>query len=199
MQNTTLQFTVSPLSGLSHAKAAVLASLFACLIKLFQRLPTGTDMLRLTRILATHCLAIALGFALGIFLLPVLTAPPAPSDAEVASSSKLASFNGMFQKDLPGSDFLHWGEGTISLSAEQISFIGSLAPGPDYKLYLTPELVLTEQEFLAVKADSARVGDVRTFDNFILAVPQEIDLENYKAVIIWCESFGEFITAASYR
>jgi hypothetical protein len=58
---------------------------------------------------------------------------------------------------------------------------------------------LTEQAFLAVKADSARVGDVRTFDNFILAVPPEIDLESYKAVIIWCESFGEFITAASYR
>jgi hypothetical protein len=77
--------------------------------------------------------------------------------------------------------------------------MGSLAPGPDYKLYLTTELVLTEQEFLAVKADAVRVGDVRTFDNFILAVPQEIDLENYKAVVIWCESFGEFITAASYR
>ena len=156
-------------------------------------------MLRLTRILATHGLAIALGFALGIFLLPLLTAPPPPTDAEVASSSKLASFNGMFQKDLPGSDFLHWGEGTISLSAQQISFMGSLAPGPDYKLYLTPELVLTEQEFLAVKADSARVGDVRTFDNFILAVPPGIDPGDYKAVIIWCESFGEFITAASYR
>ena len=199
MQNSTLPFAVSPLSGLSHAKAGVLASLFACLITLFHRLPTGTDMLRLTRILATHGLAIALGFALGIFLLPLLTAPPPPTDAEVASSSKLASFNGMFQKDLPGSDFLHWGEGTISLSAQQISFMGSLAPGPDYKLYLTPELVLTEQEFLAVKADSARVGDVRTFDNFILAVPPGIDPGDYKAVIIWCESFGEFITAASYR
>ena len=199
MQNSTLPFAVSPLSGLSHAKAGVLASLFACLITLFHRLPTGTDMLRLTRILATHGLAIALGFALGIFLLPLLTAPPPPTDAEVASSSKLASFNGMFQKDLPGSDFLHWGEGTISLSAQQISFMGSLAPGPDYKLYLTPELVLTEQAFLAVKANSARVGDVRTFDNFILAVPPGIDLESYKAVIIWCESFGEFITAASYR
>jgi hypothetical protein len=24
-------------------------------------------------------------------------------------------------------------------------------------------------------------------------------LENYNTVIVWCESFGEFITAAKYR
>jgi len=66
MQNSTLLSAVSPLSGLSHAKAAVLASFFACLITLFRRLPTGTDMLRLLRILTTHGLAIAPGFALAL-------------------------------------------------------------------------------------------------------------------------------------
>ena len=50
-----------------------------------------------------------------------------------------------------------------------------------------------------VKDQSARVGDVRTFDNFIVSIPDGIELEDYKAVVIWCESFGEFITATSYR
>ena len=44
-----------------------------------------------------------------------------------------------------------------------------------------------------------RVGDVRTFENFIVAVPQGIDPANYSAVVVWCEAFGQFITAAPYR
>ena len=44
-----------------------------------------------------------------------------------------------------------------------------------------------------------RVGDVNTFENFIVPVPASIDPQAYSAVIIWCESFGQFITAAEYR
>lgn len=44
-----------------------------------------------------------------------------------------------------------------------------------------------------------RVGDVNTFENFVVAVPESIDLTKYTAVIVWCETFGQFITAAKYR
>ena len=44
-----------------------------------------------------------------------------------------------------------------------------------------------------------RVGDVKTFENFVVAVPASIDLRKYTAVIVWCETFGQFITAAKYR
>jgi len=46
---------------------------------------------------------------------------------------------------------------------------------------------------------SVKIGAVKTFDNFILDIPENIDPANYRALIVWCESFGEFITAASYR
>ena len=85
------------------------------------------------------------------------------------------------------------------ISARKISFKGSLAPGPDYKLYLTPDLALTEQEFMVIKDQSAYVGDVKTFDNFILSLPENIDPSKYRAIIVWCETFGEFISAASYQ
>jgi hypothetical protein len=45
----------------------------------------------------------------------------------------------------------------------------------------------------------ARIGDVRTFENFVVPVPEGIDPAAYNTVIVWCESFGEFITAAKYR
>jgi len=156
-------------------------------------------MFRFLRFLLTHGIALALGFVLGIYLLPILIAPEAPSNSEVTASSEQAIFSGEFRKDLPGSDFLHWGDGNISISKNQISFMGSLAPGPDYQLYLTRDLALTEQEFLLIKEQSAKIGAVMTFDNFILNIPENIDPANFKAIIIWCETFGEFITAASYQ
>lgn len=156
-------------------------------------------MFKLIRFLVTHGIALVAGFALGIYLLPVLTAPDAPTNAEVSSSAAQALFTADFHRKLPGSDFLHWGEGQISISTKQIGFMGSIAPGPDYQLYLTPTLAQTEEEFLMMKDESAKIGAVKTFDNFILDIPENIDPSNYRALIVWCESFGEFITAASYR
>jgi hypothetical protein len=149
--------------------------------------------------LISHSIAMAAGFALGIYLLPILIAPSAPSDAEVAQASDKAIFTTMLNKDLPGSDFLHWGVGKLSISTRRVSFTGELAPGPDYRLYLTPVLALDEQEFLAIKENSAYIGDIKTFDNFILNVPEDINPAEFSAVVVWCETFGEFITAASYR
>ena len=156
-------------------------------------------MFRFLRFLFTHGIALALGFVLGIYLLPILIAPEAPSNSEVTASSQQAIFSGKFRKDLPGSDFLHWGDGDFSITKNQISFMGSLAPGPDYQLYLTRDLALTEQEFLLIKDQSPKIGAVATFDNFILDIPQNINPADFKAIIIWCESFGEFITAANYQ
>lgn len=155
--------------------------------------------MKMIRILFTHGLALALGFALGIYLLPVLIAPPAPSDAEVSSSAQGAVYSTRFTRDLPGSDFLHWGEGEVSISPTRIAFMGSIAPGPDYQLYLTRELVLTEADFLPLKQDAARIGAVKTFDNFILDLPPGVDPADYKALVVWCETFSEFITAAAYQ
>ena len=76
---------------------------------------------------------------------------------------------------------------------------GTLAPGPDYKVYLVTTFVQTEADFLNVKDQSARIGDVKTFDGFIVDVPAGVDVTAYTTVVIWCETFSEFISAAQYR
>ena len=156
-------------------------------------------MFRWIVLLASHLGMLAVGFALGIYFLPILTAPEGPSEAEVVSAAQQALFKTQFTRDLPGSDFLHWGEGEVTISPKQITFMGEMAPGPDCMLYLTRELVLDEASFLAIKEDSALIGPVKTFDKFVLDVPAGVNLNEYKAVIVWCESFSEFITAGSYR
>ena len=147
----------------------------------------------------THIAAAAGGFALGIYALPILQAPNAPSASEVAALQSQVVFSGQFRRDLQDSDLLHWGEGVVSIGDGVISLVGSLAPGPDYRLYLSPRFVETEKDFRALKASMVQVGPVNTFDNFIVPVPDDIDTSAYKAVVIWCEAFGQFITAAQYQ
>lgn len=154
-------------------------------------------------LVATHGLAlglgVALGFALGVYALPILIAPPAPSATEVAAQAAAAGFTGRFRRELKDSDALHWGEGTVSVGARSIALAGRLAPGPDYKLYLSPEFVETEAEFKRLKPAMVRVADIKTFDNFIVEVPVGIDVGRYSTVIVWCETFSQFISAAKYR
>jgi hypothetical protein len=147
----------------------------------------------------SHTLTLGIGFALGVHFLPVLIAPPAPTAAEVLAQAREASYKGQFRRDLKDSDTLHWGEGTVSVSAGSIALAGELAPGPDYKLYLSPEFVETEADFNRLKPNMVRVGDVKTFKNFLIPVPASVDPSRYNTVVVWCETFSQFITAAQYK
>jgi hypothetical protein len=147
----------------------------------------------------SHAAVAAVGFAAGIYVLPILIAPESPATAELRSLEAGARFTGRFRRDLPGSDFLHWGEGVVAVGATSVSLRGTLAPGPDYKVYLSPEYVETEAQFQAVKSSAARLGDVRTFTDFVVGVPPDVDVDRYNTVVIWCETFGQFISAARYR
>ena len=124
---------------------------------------------------ATHMGALGIGFALGIYLLPIISAPPAPSDAEVTAAMSDAKFTGEFRRDLQDSDALHWGEGKVFVSNTAVSLQGEVAPGPAYRLYLSPKFVETEEAFLQTKSEMAFVGDVKTFKNFIVSMPAGVD------------------------
>jgi hypothetical protein len=156
-------------------------------------------MFRWIALLLTHGVMLAVGFALGVYFLPILTAPPAPDQAMLERTAQSARYKATLTRDLKGSDFLHWGEGTISVSADKIVHMGRLAPGPDYNLYLVKGFVEDETEFLKVKGRAQRLGDIKTFDGFIVDVPNGVDIEQYDTVLVWCEAFSEFITAAKYR
>ena len=156
-------------------------------------------MTRALLFIASHLGVLVLGFALGVYLLPILSAPPAPSMADVQASAHGALYHGEFKRSLAGSDALHWGEGRVTVSASSVTLAGRLAPGPAYRLYLVPEFVETQEAFERVKARSLPAGDIRTFDNFIVPLPGGTPVDRYNTVVVWCEAFSQFITAARYR
>lgn len=155
--------------------------------------------MRIFALLASHALVGGAGFAAGIYLLPILTAPPPAPVEQIRLVADRAQFEGAFRRDLKGSDFLHWGEGRVWVGPEVVALHGRVSPGPDYKLYLSPAFVEDEAAFLALKAEMVRIGDVKTFENFIVPLPAGVDPTAYTTVVVWCEAFGEFISAARYR
>ncbi|MCR1005604.1 MAG: DM13 domain-containing protein, partial [Stenotrophomonas maltophilia] len=93
-------------------------------------------MRRILILLATHLLALGLGFGLGVYFLPILIAPDDPPVAQVQAAMDEAPYRTTFRRDLKGSDAVHWAEGNVSVSPRQVAFDGKMGPGPDYKVYL---------------------------------------------------------------
>ena len=46
-----------------------------------------------------------------------------------------------------------------------------------------------------IRTDSTR----KTFNGFLVDVPSGIDIAAYTTVVVWCEAFGQFISAAKYK
>ncbi len=154
---------------------------------------------RLIKLTITHVVVGVIGFALGIYSLPILTAPAPPNSAQLEKVSANSRYDTAFTRNLADSDFLHWGEGSVTIGPDFITFTGELSPGPDFKVYLSPMFVETETDFKALKTTMVQVGDVRTFTNFIVSVDSDVNIDDYTTVIVWCESFEQFITAAKYK
>lgn len=150
-------------------------------------------------LIGSHSLFLAAGFILGLYLLPILTATKAPEQQALVKTMEAAKYKGEFTRDLNGSDLLHWGEGEVSVSRDHIAHKGRLSPGPDYKLYLVPTFVENEEEFLAIKSEAKYVSDIKGFHGFIVDVPKDINVSQYSTLLVWCESFSEFITSTQYK
>jgi hypothetical protein len=154
---------------------------------------------KIVLLISSYIIVFVLGFGLGIYLLPILTSPKSVNIDKIIKLEKNALYKTVFVRDLKGSDLFHWGEADVSVSKNEIIVNGSIAPGPDYKLYLTKEFAEQEEEFLSIKDNSRYVAEVKTFKNFVITVPEDIDINDYNTIVIWCESFSEFITAAKYK
>lgn len=156
-------------------------------------------MLRSLILATTHLVMLTIGFAGGIYTLPILTAPQAPDPDALQAIAAESLYAGRLVRNLRGSDLLHWGEGEVRVAQNRVAHIGRLAPGPDYQLYLAPQFVDTKAAFLLIKDKALRLGDVKTFDGFIVDVPAGINVRNYTTVVIWCEAFEQFISAGEYQ
>ena len=140
-----------------------------------------------------------IGFGLGVYFLPIIIAEKSQSIQEIEKIKKQATYETEFKRGQRGNDFFHWGESKVYISNQYISFKGQISPGPDYKIYLLKNFVEHEDEFIPIKSEAILVSDLKLFENFVIKIPQNVNVSNYNTILIWCEKFREFITSAKYK
>ena len=155
--------------------------------------------MRILFLIFSHGAVLAVGFALGIYFLPILTAPKSANLSQIEQVVSNPVYKAEFKKGQRGNDFFHWGEGQLVITNNEIALKGKVAPGPDYKIYLTKKFVEHEDEFLPIKQNALYVADLKVFENFIVPLDKKINFEDYNTILIWCEAFKEFIASAKYN
>lgn len=137
------------------------------------------------------------GFAGGIFLFPYLFPPPPVNEVVDSETSSEFVATGSFIHANP-SDPVHYGKGRVSVYPKLLHLESDfeVGPGPKFHVYLVPRSDITPatrvQETMFVD-----LGQLKAFtggQNY--AIPDGVDLKNYKSVVIWCEQFNVLISPA---
>ncbi|WP_392588979.1 DM13 domain-containing protein (plasmid) [Serratia ureilytica] len=150
-------------------------------------------------LLMSHLTFLGAGTGLGIYLLPILTAQENASLNEINDVKKLAKYKGEFNRNQKGSDVFHWAEGELYVTDSEIAFRGQVAPGPDYKIYLTKAQAVDKNSFLEMKKEAVLIGELKNFGNFRKSIPDSVNVNEFTTVQIWCERFSKFIGSAVYQ
>ncbi len=140
-----------------------------------------------------------IGTGLGVYLLPILTAQENATLSEITNVQKQAKYVGKFVPNQQGSDPLHWVDGELFVTDNEIAFKGKVAPGPDYKIYLTKKQAVDKNSFLEMKKEAILIGELKNFGNFKKSIPESVNINDFTTVQIWCERFSQFIGSAKYK
>lgn len=138
-----------------------------------------------------------LGFAAGIIGFPYIFPPP-PA-AEVLSDADRARLvaTGSFIHANPA-DPVHWGKGKVSVYARAVFLEGDfkVGPGPKYHVLLVPKAGVRSESDVQ-RATWVDLGRLRAFEGSQrYPIPDSVNLDDYKSVVIWCERFGVLISPA---
>ena len=79
-------------------------------------------------LLASHLALFGAGVGLGIYILPILTAQENATIAEIEEVQKVAKYSGEFKKDQKGSDALHWANGQLFVTDNEIVSVTKSCP-----------------------------------------------------------------------
>lgn len=140
------------------------------------------------------------GFLLGVYALPIIVEwRHGVQERAQAPEATERDPAGSFDRNSPGSDPLHWGEGRVRVSEDTLVFEDDvrLSPGPDYRVYLSKSFVQTREEFLEVKAGAIEIASLEVFSGPLsFPIPPEVDPDVYDNVVVWCEAFAMYIASA---
>ena len=138
------------------------------------------------------------GFGAGIVAFPYLFPPPPVNEQVADKANRQAVANGTFIHADP-SDPVHYGKGGVTIYNDLLHLETDfkVGPGPKYHVYLVPDENVTPDTDVqnTMYVDLGRLKAFEGSQNY--AIPEGLELSNYKSAVIWCEQFNVLISPAS--
>ncbi len=151
-------------------------------------------------ILIGGVLGVVGGFAGGIFVFPYLFPPPPLNEVVASKTSSEIVATGSFIHANP-SDPVHYGKGRVSVYPKLLHLEADfeVGPGPKFHVYLVPDSNITPQTPVqeTMFVDLGRLKAFAGGQNY--PIPDGVDLDKYRSVVIWCEQFDVLVSLASLK
>ena len=142
-------------------------------------------------------LGTVVGFGAGIFYFPFLFPPGAANEVVTDAGNRTPVARGTFVHADP-SDPIHYGSGRVTLYPDLLHLEQDfeVGPGPKYHVYLVPEADITPDTRVeeTMFVDLGRLKAFTGGQNY--PIPDGLDLDDYKSVVVWCEQFNVLISPA---
>lgn len=151
-------------------------------------------------ILIGGVLGVVGGFAGGIFVFPYLFPPPPVNESVDSATSSEIVATGSFIHANP-SDPVHYGKGRVSVYPKLVHLETDfeVGPGPKFHVYLVPDADITPSTRVqdSMFVDLGRLKAFTGSQNY--PIPDGVDLDEFKSVVIWCEQFDVLISPAALK
>lgn len=138
------------------------------------------------------------GFAAGIFLFPYLFPPPPVNEVVADKATKTVVATGQFIHANP-SDPVHYGHGGVTVYKDLVHLESDfeVGPGPKFHLYLVQDANVTPDTRVqdSMYVDLGRLKAFAGSQNY--PIPEGVNLNNYKTIVVWCEQFNVLISPAA--
>ena len=151
-------------------------------------------------ILIGGVLGVVGGFAGGIVVFTYMFPPPPLNEVVDSKTSSEIVATGSFIHANP-SDPVHYGKGRVSVYPKLLHLEADfeVGPGPKFHVYLVPDSNITPQTPVqeTMFVDLGRLKAFAGGQNY--PIPDGVDLDKYRSVVIWCEQFDVLVSLASLK
>ncbi len=144
------------------------------------------------------------GAALMLIAFPFLFPPPMVNETVEDEIGVVMVDEAEFRQNVAGHDPAHWGRGDVVIYQDgsgdylvefQSNF--EVGPGPNFWLYINTDDFIDDENDFREDGDRKRITKVKSFQGSQVYKVSSEDMENAKAVTIWCESFHQYIASAN--
>lgn len=153
-------------------------------------------------------IGIIIGIAGTVFFYPFLFPPPVINEQVQNVAQKQLFATGTFIHPNPA-DKLHWGKGKLSIYQQGKQYEVFLnkdfevGPGPAFYVYLSTQANIKTKDQFKQLLNTNKIVDLGALKSFkgsqVYAIPNKVDMQTIKSVVVWCRSFKQLITSANLQ